>query len=83
MDWRKNMNRAIEYIEENLAGEIDMETAARFAGCSRWEFYCIFSFVAHIPLSEYIRRRESQPWGAIECGVTTIDGSILRFFETT
>ena len=24
-----------------------------------------------------------QPWGAKECSVTTIDGSILRFFETT
>ena len=26
---------------------------------------------------------EPQPWGARECSVTTIDGSILRFFETT
>ena len=25
---------------------------------------------------------EPQPWGANECQVTTIDGSILRFFET-
>lgn len=24
-----------------------------------------------------------QPWGAKECHVTTIDGSVLRFFETT
>jgi AraC family transcriptional regulator len=24
-----------------------------------------------------------QPWGAKECSVTTIDGSIIRFFETT
>lgn len=24
-----------------------------------------------------------QPWGAKECNVTTIDGSIIRFFETT
>ena len=26
---------------------------------------------------------EPQPWGASECRVTTIDGSILRFFETS
>ena len=26
---------------------------------------------------------EPQPWGANECRVTAIDGSILRFFETT
>lgn len=24
-----------------------------------------------------------QPWGALECDVTTVDGSILRFFEAT
>lgn len=58
MDWQQSMNQAIEYIEENLNGEIDIETAARYAGCSKWEFYRIFSFVAHIPLSEYIRRRK-------------------------
>ena len=58
MDWRQNMDRAIAYIEENMSGDIDIETAARFAGCSRWEFYRIFSFVAHISLGEYIRRRK-------------------------
>lgn len=26
---------------------------------------------------------EPQPWGAMECSVTTLDGSIIRFFETT
>lgn len=57
MDWRQNMNRAIEYIEENMAGAINIENAAKFAGCSKWEFYRIFSFVAHVPLGEYIRRR--------------------------
>lgn len=24
-----------------------------------------------------------QPWGAKECSLTTIDGSVIRFFETT
>lgn len=57
MDWRQNMDLAIKYIEENLAGDINIETAARYAGCSKWEFYRIFSFVAHIPLGEYIRKR--------------------------
>lgn len=58
MDWRRNMNHAIEYIEKNITGDIQIETAARIAGCSKWEFYRIFSFVAHIPLGEYIRRRK-------------------------
>lgn len=57
MDWRENMNRAMEYIEENLTGEMRLEVAARYAGCSKWEYYRIFSFIAHMPLGEYIRRR--------------------------
>lgn len=32
---------------------------------------------------EQISDMETQPWGANECRVTTIDGSILRFFEPT
>lgn len=58
MDWRQRMNRAIEYIEEKLAEDIDLEIAARHASCSKWEFYRIFSFIAHMPLGEYIRRRK-------------------------
>lgn len=57
MDWQQNMNRAIDYIEANMGGDICPGIAARYAGCSRWEFYRIFSFVAHIPLGEYIRKR--------------------------
>lgn len=57
MDWRARMNRAIGYIEENMTGDVRLEVAARHAGCTRWEFYRIFSFIAHMPLGEYIRRR--------------------------
>jgi AraC-like DNA-binding protein len=38
MDWQTTMNQALDYIEENLTGEIKLETAARFMGCSVWEF---------------------------------------------
>lgn len=58
MDWQRNMNRAVDYIEDNLCGDISLETAARYACCSKWEFYRIFSFVAHMPLGEYIRKRK-------------------------
>ena len=57
MDWEKCMNRAMDYIEENLDSSIDYLTAAQFVNCSEWEFRRIFSFLAQIPLSEYIRRR--------------------------
>lgn len=31
---------------------------------------------------EQISEIYEQPWGSKECSITTIDGSILRFFET-
>ncbi|WP_088035207.1 AraC family transcriptional regulator [Evansella clarkii] len=57
MDLLKNMNRAIDYIEENLTGDIDFKEVARLAYCSEYHFKRMFSFLAGIPLSEYIRRR--------------------------
>lgn len=57
MDSLKNMNDALQYIEENLEYEIDYREAARRACCSEFHFKRMFSFLAGIPLSEYIRRR--------------------------
>jgi AraC family transcriptional regulator len=51
------LNLALAYIEERLDGEIDLEEVARRAGCSSYHFSRTFSFLAGIPLSEYIRRR--------------------------
>ncbi|QPA31468.1 AraC family transcriptional regulator [Thermaerobacillus caldiproteolyticus] len=57
MDLLKNMNRAIQYIEENLTHDIDFKEVARIACCSEYHFKRMFSFLAGITLSEYIRRR--------------------------
>ncbi len=57
MDWHKGMNEAIDYIEDNLKADIDYSIASKFVCCSVWEFQRVFSFMAKIPLSEYIRRR--------------------------
>ncbi|MCZ8511961.1 AraC family transcriptional regulator [Paenibacillus filicis] len=57
MDLLKNMNGVIKYIEENLTGDIDFKEVARLAFCSEYHFKRMFSFLAGISLSEYIRRR--------------------------
>lgn len=57
MDWILRMNKAIGYIEDNLANEIDFERAAKLACCSVYHFQRMFSFILDVPLSEYIRRR--------------------------
>jgi AraC family transcriptional regulator len=51
------MNQALTYIEEHLAEEIDMRQVERLALCSEYHFRRMFSFLAGVPLSEYIRRR--------------------------
>jgi AraC family transcriptional regulator len=57
MDLLKNMNGAIKYIEDNLTDDIDFKVVARMALCSEYHFKRMFSFLAGISLSEYIRRR--------------------------
>jgi len=57
MDLLRNMNRALHYIDENLTNDIDFREVARLALCSEYHFKRMFSFLAGITLSEYIRRR--------------------------
>ncbi|HWT74853.1 MAG TPA: GyrI-like domain-containing protein [Mobilitalea sp.] len=57
MDWIKQLNEAINYIEENLAYEISYETISNIAGCSVYNFQRMFSYIADRPLSDYIRSR--------------------------
>lgn len=57
MDSLKGMNDALSYIEENLDNDIDFKEVARLAVCSEYHFQRMFSFLAGVSLSEYIRRR--------------------------
>jgi len=57
MEWLDNMNKAMGYIESNLAGEISYDYAAQLACCSTYHFQRMFSYITGVPLSEYIRHR--------------------------
>lgn len=57
MDLLGSLNKALEYIEGNLTEDIDLKEAAKRAHCSEYHFSRMFSFLAGITLSEYIRRR--------------------------
>ncbi|HDR7663628.1 MULTISPECIES: AraC family transcriptional regulator [Bacillus cereus group] len=57
MDSLKNMNAAMQYIEDNLTDEINFKEVAQLALCSEYHFKRMFSFLAGISLSEYIRCR--------------------------
>lgn len=57
MNLLENMNGALSYIEENLTDEVDYQEVARVACCSEYHFKRMFSFLAGVTLSEYVRRR--------------------------
>ncbi len=57
MTWLERMNKVLDYIEENLGNEIDMDKLASIACYSLVNLQRVFSIIAEIPLSEYIRRR--------------------------
>lgn len=58
MEWIERLNGAINYIEEHLTDEIDYEQLGKIACCSTYHFQRMFTYMAGIPLSEYIRRRK-------------------------
>lgn len=57
MDMLAQLNKSLSYIEENLTDRVDYQEAAKIACCSEYHFTRMFSFLAGITLSEYIRRR--------------------------
>ena len=58
MDWVKQLNIAIRYIEEHLTGTIEYDELAKILCCSTYQFQRMFAFMNDVPLSEYIRRRK-------------------------
>lgn len=58
MEWIERLNQAIDYIEEHLTDEIDTAKLGQIACCSSYHFQRMFSYMAGVPLSEYIRRRK-------------------------
>ena len=58
MEWIERLNEAIAYIEEHLTEEIDYERLGKIACCSSYHFQRMFTYMAGVPLSEYIRRRK-------------------------
>ncbi len=58
MEWVERLNQSMNYIEEHLMDGIDVEALGRIACCSSYHFQRMFTYMAGITLSEYIRRRK-------------------------
>ncbi|MFD7119479.1 GyrI-like domain-containing protein [Streptomyces sp. NPDC059922] len=60
----ERLNQAMEHVERNLGQRIEVAELARIAVTSEYHFRRLFSALAGIPLSEYIRRRRLTVAGA-------------------
>ena len=57
MEWVTSLNATITYIEEHLTDDIDYAALAKIACCSAYHYQRMFTYMAGVTLSEYIRRR--------------------------
>ncbi|MGC9494897.1 AraC family transcriptional regulator [Streptomyces sp. WG7] len=60
----ERLNQTLEYIEHRLDQQVDVTEAARIAATSEYHLRRMFSALAGMPLSEYVRRRRLTVAGA-------------------
>lgn len=80
---REGIQAAIDYIEENLTGEIDVHDVAARAYLSAFHFQRMFSAICGLPLGEYIRRRRlTQAAQELLCGSKVIDAAMKYGYDS-
>lgn len=57
MDYRIHIQKALDYIEDNLKNDLDNSTLARVTGYSEYHFLRIFKDIVHLTPADYIRKR--------------------------
>lgn len=57
MDWIKDLNKAIRFIEDNITEEISAEEVAKQVYLSSFHFQRMFSLLTGMTMGEYIRNR--------------------------
>ena len=83
MDWLKNWNEALDELERNLEGTVDLERLGRLAGCSAYHFQRMFSYLAGMSLSEYVRRRRMTRAAAdLQNGEKVLDTALRYGYES-
>lgn len=84
MNWILGIQNALDYIEENLGGDIDYKEAARRCCCSEYHFQRLFSILCGCTLGEYIRCRRLTLAGAelSNGGAKVIDIALKYGYES-
>lgn len=84
MDWIQGLQRAIDYVEENITEPIDYEEVAKRAYSSSFHFQRVFSTICGYTLGDYIRyRRLSLAGSELSSGeVKVIDVAFKYGYDT-
>jgi len=83
MEWLERLNLTMDYIERSMETGIDLSEAAHIACCSTFHFQRMFSYIAGLPLSEYVRRRRmSAAAFALQRGAKVIDLALTYGYDS-
>lgn len=84
MDWKENIQNAIEYIESHLDGELNYAEIARHAYSSSYHFQRVFGILCGMTLGDYIRRRRlSRAVSDLLAGEKVLDVAIKYGYESS
>jgi AraC family transcriptional regulator len=84
MNWTEGIQKAIDYIEDNITEELDYKKIAEQAACSSYYFQKIFSVLCDMSLGEYIRNRRLALAGSelVNSGIRVIDVALKYGYST-
>lgn len=83
MDWVTALNQVLDVIEKDLTASVDPQELAKIACCSVFHFQRIFSCLAGVPLSEYVRRRRMTLAAAeLSRGAKVLDTALKYGYES-
>ncbi len=84
MDWIRQLQKAVDYIEEHLLEDINYEDAARRVHTSGYSFHRTFSLMAGMTANEYIRcRRLSLAAQELsEGGISVLEAALKYGYDT-
>lgn len=83
MEWVDGLNATIQYIEDHLTAGISYDALAKLACCSAYHYQRMFTYMAGLPLSEYIRRRKmSRAAVDLQAGEKVLDVALRYGYQS-